>query len=89
MLPAAAALAEELLSEARAELQNHTAGRVFQHIAPDSDRIGYAAERALFISAQLSTDAVSVFRKVLVLIRLWKQQRACEPVWPSGKALGW
>ena len=44
---------------------------------------------ALFISAQLSTDAVSALRKVWVLTRLWKQSSAREPVRPSGKALGW
>ena len=41
------------------------------------------------ISAQLSTDAVSALRKVWVLIRLWKQPSVCEPVWRSGKVLGW
>ena len=52
-------------------------------------RIGYAIAGALFISAQLSTDAVSALRKVWLLIRLWKQHgvEVCEPVWPSGKAL--
>ena len=35
-----------------------------------SARIGYATEGALFISAQLSTDAVNVLRKVRVLILL-------------------
>ena len=33
-------------------------------------RFGYATEGALFISALLSTDAVSALRKVRVLIRL-------------------
>ena len=36
-------------------------------------RIGYVTDGALFISAQLSTDAVSALRKVWVLIRPWKQ----------------
>ena len=40
------------------------------------DLHGYATEGALFISAQLSTDAVSGLRKVWVLIRLWKQPSA-------------
>ena len=35
---------------------------------------------ALFISAQLSTDAVSALRKVRVLIRLWKQPSAQAPM---------
>ena len=37
---------------------------------------GYATEGALFISAQLSTDAVSALRKVRVLIWLLKQPSA-------------
>ena len=37
---------------------------------------GYATDGALFISAQLSTDAVSSLRQVWVLIRLWKQHSA-------------
>ena len=35
-----------------------------------SARFGYATEGALFISGQLSTDAVSALRKVGVLTRL-------------------
>ena len=38
--------------------------------------IGYATEGALFIPAQLSTDAVSALRNVWALIRLWKQHSA-------------
>ena len=45
----------------------------FRHLPPNSARFSYATEGALFISAQLSTDAVSALRKVSVLIRLWKQ----------------
>ena len=54
-------------------------------------RTRYAIAGALCISAQLSTDAVSALRKVWMLIRLWKQHsvEVCEPVWPSGKAVGW
>ena len=37
---------------------------VFRHLPPNSARFGYATERALFISAKLSTDAVSALRKV-------------------------
>ena len=48
----------------------------FRHLPPNSARLSYATEGALFISAQLSTDAVSVLRKVWVLIRLWKQPSA-------------
>ena len=36
----------------------------------------YVSEGTHFISAQLSTDAVSALRKVWVLIRLWKQPSA-------------
>ena len=48
----------------------------FRHLPPNSARFGYATEGALFISAQLSTDAVSALRKIWVLIRLWKQPSA-------------
>ena len=51
----------------------HTPSITFQHLPPDSARIVYATEGALFISAQLSTDAVSTLWNVWVLIRLWKQ----------------
>ena len=46
--------------------------------APSSKlcQIYLAAEGALFISAQLSSDPVSVLRKVWLLIRLWKQSSA-------------
>ena len=46
----------------------HTPNIAFQHLPPNSATIGYATEEALFISAQLSTDAVSALRKVWVLI---------------------
>ena len=42
----------------------------FRHLPPNSARIGYVTEGALFISAQLSTDAVSALPKVRVLIKL-------------------
>ena len=48
----------------------------FRHLPPNSARFTYATEAALFISAQLSSDAVSALRKVRVLIRLWKQPSA-------------
>ena len=41
----------------------------FRHLPPNSARISYDIEGALFISAQLSTDAVSAIRKAWVLIR--------------------
>ena len=50
----------------------------FQHLPPNSARTGYATKGALFISAQLSTDAVSALRKVWVL-RLWKQHSVQAP----------
>ena len=49
-------------------ISTHTPGIVFRHLPPNS-----ATEGALFISPQLSTDAVSALQKVWVLIRLWKQ----------------
>ena len=46
----------------------HTPSTAFRHLPPNSARFSYAAEGALFISAQLSSDAVSALRKVRVLI---------------------
>ena len=54
----------------------HTPSIAFQHLPPNSAKYSYATEGALFISAQLSTDAVSALQKVWVLIRLWKQPSA-------------
>ena len=48
----------------------------FRHLPLNSARTGYATEGAFFISAQLSTDAVSALRKVWVLVKLWKQHNA-------------
>ena len=45
----------------------HTPTTAFRHLPPNSARFSYATEGALFISAQLSTDAVSALRKVWVL----------------------
>ena len=42
----------------------HTPRIAFRHLPPNSARFSYATEGALFISAQLSTDAVSALRKV-------------------------
>ena len=49
---------------------------LFPHLPPNSARFSYATQGTLFISAQLSTDAVSTLRKVWVLIWLWKQPSA-------------
>ena len=49
---------------------NHTPSIAFRHLPPNSARFSYATEGAFFISAQLSTDAVSALRKVRVLITL-------------------
>ena len=57
-------------------VQTHTPSTAFRHLPPNSARFSYVTEGALFISAQLSTDAVSALRKVRVLIRLWKQSSA-------------
>ena len=43
---------------------DHTPSIAFRHLPPNSARIGYATEGAPFISAQLSTDAVSGLRKL-------------------------
>ena len=48
--------------------KKHTPSIAFRHLPPDSARFSYATEGALFISAQLSSDAVSALRKVPVLI---------------------
>ena len=45
---------------------SHTPTVSFRHVPPNSARIGYATERALFLSARLATDAVSALRKVWV-----------------------
>ena len=61
-----------LTAEARVvktgQRNGHTPSITFRHLPPNSARFGYATEGALFISAQLSTDAVSALRKVRVLI---------------------
>jgi len=80
----------------------HTPSIAFRHLPPNSARTGYANEGALFISAQLSTDAVSALWKVWVLIRLWKQRSVqahtneARPQWVKKKKkkrvpfrLGW
>ena len=54
----------------------HTPSTAFRHLPPNSVRFSYVTEGALFISAQLFTDAVSALRKVRVLIWLWKQPSA-------------
>ena len=51
----------------------HTPSIAFQHLPPNSARFSYATHGGLFISEQLSTDAVSALRKVWVLTWLQKQ----------------
>ena len=53
---------------AQSQLPVHTPTIAFRHLPPNSARFSYATEGALFISAQLSADAVSALRKVRVLI---------------------
>ena len=65
-------LLEECAGKRCSECGCHTPGIAFWHLTPNSARTGYATGGALFISAQLSTDAVSALRKVSVL-RLWKR----------------
>ena len=48
----------------------HPPSIAFRHLPPNSARFSYTTEGALFISAQLSTDAVSALRKVRVPITL-------------------
>ena len=55
-------------STARVHRLYHTPSTAFRHLPPNSARFSYATEGALFISAQLSSDAVSALRKVRVLI---------------------
>ena len=50
-----------------ARTPSHTRSIAFWHLPPNSVRFSYVTEGALFISAQLSTDAVSALRKVRVL----------------------
>ena len=45
-------------------VHSHTPNTTFRHLPPKSARFIYATEEAHFISAQLSTDAVSALRKV-------------------------
>ena len=61
-------------SQTNTDHHAHTLSITFQHLPQNSARIGYTTEEALFISVQVSTDAVSTLWKVLKLvIRLWKQ----------------
>ena len=50
------------------DLHQHTPSIAFRHPPPNSVRFSYATEGILFISAQLSSDAVSALRKVRVVI---------------------
>ena len=56
----------------------HTPSIAFRHLPPTSARFSYATEGALFISAQLSTDAVIGLRKVWVLMTVPKHARKHE-----------
>ena len=47
------------------ESLTQTPNIAFRHLPPNSARFGYATEGALFISAQLSNDAVSALPKGL------------------------
>ena len=44
----------------------HNPSTAFRHLPPNYARFSYATNGALFISAQLSTDAVSALRKLRV-----------------------
>ena len=56
-----------------AAMMVHTPRIAFRLLPPNPAKTGYAIEEALFISVQLSADSGRAFRKVWVLIRLWKQ----------------
>ena len=58
----------ELVTIKGGHLYAHTPSTAFRPLPPDSARFSYATEGVLFISAQLSSDAVSALRKVSVLI---------------------
>ena len=47
----------------RVDESTHTPSTAFRHLPPNSARFSFATEGALFISAQLSSDAVSAIRK--------------------------
>ena len=79
-----ASLQQNLLSPNPTVQTPHTPSIAFRHLPPNSARVGYATERALFIYAQPSTDAVSALRKVWVL-RLWKHARKHEAHPPQVK----
>ena len=57
----------------------HTPSIAFRHLPPNSARFSYVTEGALFISAQLSSDAVSALRKVWILIRHHVNMRRIHP----------
>ena len=57
-------------ARAQTHSQAHTPSIAFRHPPPNSATFSYATEGALFISAQVSSDAVSALRKVRVLIWL-------------------
>ena len=61
-----------LYSWLRSHPHPHTPSIAFRNLPPNSARTGYATEGALFVSVQLSTDAVGALRKVWLLIRPWK-----------------
>ena len=48
----------------------HTSSLAFRHLPPNSARIGYATEGALFISAQLSTDEVSAHTPSIAFLQI-------------------
>ena len=47
---------------------SHTPSIAFRHLPPNSARFSYATKGALFISAQLFTEAASVLRKVWAVL---------------------
>jgi len=55
----ASGLALGVRADVLRDRDSHTPRIAFRHLPPNFARFSYATERALFISAQLSSDAVS------------------------------
>ena len=66
--PSARALVRTVSRVVPRDTRLHTPSISFRRLPPNSAITGYATEGALFISVHLSTDAVSILRKVWVLI---------------------
>ena len=72
------------LCKETSEWWQHTPSIAFRHLPPNSARFSYATEGALFISVQLSIDAVSALQTVRVLVKL---QALVYDIFPSTTAI--